>query len=99
MSRRIASAGCRSAPGGFPGGTWASQIWTSRTQTSRGLLANKKPGRNNRAGLTHPRPFSSLFYVASKPAGSNDHEIHVVIRAARLPVKAPVGLDRSDSVA
>src|SRR6187401_3097807 len=83
MSRRIESAECRPAPGGFPGDTW-----TSQTPTSRGLLANKKPGRNNRAGFTCPRPFSSMFYVASKPAGSNDHEIDVVIRAARLPVKA-----------
>src|SRR5213595_3605232 len=41
------------------------------------------------AGHTCPRPFSYLFYVASKPAGSNDHEIHVVIRLHRLPVKAP----------
>src|SRR5712671_4097704 len=46
------------------------------------------------AGHMCPRPFSYLFYVASKPAGSNDHEIDVVIRLHRLPVKAPVGLDR-----
>src|SRR5436309_237036 len=57
--------------------------------------ANKKPAEEKiLAGHTCPRPFSYLFYVASKPAGSNDHGIDVVIRSARLPVKAPVGVDR-----
>src|SRR5260221_13157044 len=46
------------------------------------------------AGHTCPRPFSYLFYVASKPAGSNDHGIDGVILSDRLPVKAPVGVDR-----
>src|SRR3954447_18613153 len=54
------------------------------------LWANKKPAEEKiLAGHTCPRPFSYLFYVASKPAGSNDHEIDVVIRLHRLPVKAP----------
>src|SRR6476660_6144127 len=56
------------------------------------LCANKKPAEEKiLAGHTCPRPFSYLFYVASKPAGSNDHEIHVVIRSDCLPVKAPKG--------
>ena len=55
--------------------------------------ANKKPAEEKiLAGHTCPRPFSYLFYVASKPAGSNDHEIDVVIRSDRLPVKAAAGL-------
>ena len=82
--------------------------WTSRVsgryflvsdadmvRASLSALANKKPAEEKiLAGHTCPRPFSYLFYVASKPAGSNDHEIDVVIRAECLPVKAPVGLDR-----
>src|SRR3954452_13923130 len=57
--------------------------------------ANKKPAEEKiLAGHTCHRPFSYLFYVASKPAGSNDHEIDVVIRSDRLPVKAPAGVDR-----
>jgi hypothetical protein len=56
-----------------------------------------KPGReeNPQAGLTHPRPFSYLFYVASKPTGSNDHGISRLIRRGRLCVKPGIGLDRS----
>jgi len=55
--------------------------------------ANKKPAEEKiLAGHTCPRPFSYLFYVASKPAGSNDHEIDVVIRSDRLPVKTAVGV-------
>src|SRR5277367_909835 len=55
-----------------------------------------KPGReeNPQAGLTHPRPFSYLFYVASKPTGSNDHGIKPLIRRERLCVKPGIGLDR-----
>jgi dCTP deaminase len=60
--------------------------------------AKQKPGREEipKAGLTHPRPFSYLFYVASKPAGSNDHGISRLIRRARLCVKPGIGLDRVD---
>ena len=55
-------------------------------------------GRNNpQAGLTRPRPFSKLFYVACKPAGSNDHGIKRLIRCARLSVKPGIGLDRCSS--
>src|SRR5580658_9601306 len=59
-------------------------------------LAKQKPGReeNPQAGLTHPRPFSYLFYVASKPTGSNDHGITGLIRRTRLCVKPRVRLDR-----
>src|ERR1700758_256532 len=58
-----------------------------------------KPGREEilKAGLTHPRPFSYLFYVASKPAGSNDHGISRLIRRGRLCVKPMLGLDRAQS--
>src|SRR5437763_8473251 len=63
-----------------------------RTLTCAGLSVGLGPTKNRPekilAGHTCPRPFSYLFYVASKPAGSNDHEIDVVIRSARLPVKA-----------
>src|SRR5688572_12485759 len=86
MSRRTASAMCRSAPGGFQGGTSQSQ-----TRTSRASLANKKPaGKKSLAGHTCPRPFSKLFYVACKPAGSNDHVINLIMRGACLPVKSPI---------
>src|SRR5271170_3165080 len=56
--------------------------------------ANKKPGQeeNPRAGHTCPRPFSNLFYVACKPAGSNDHGIAAFIRRTRLCVKPGIGL-------
>jgi hypothetical protein len=61
-------------------------------------LANEASAKQNpagrkilKAGLTHPRPFSYLFYVASKPAGSNDHGIKLLLRAASLFVKKPVG--------
>src|SRR3954468_8490859 len=88
MSRRTASAGCRIEPGGSRGGicSWASTCaWPLCWP-----WANKKPAEEKfLAGHTCPRPFSYLFYVASKPAGSNDHEIDVVIRLHRLPVKAP----------
>src|ERR1700686_5645492 len=59
-----------------------------------------KPGReeNPQAGLTHPRPFSYLFYVASKPAGSNDHGISRLIRRGRLCVKPGIGLDRDQQI-
>src|SRR3954462_15963390 len=54
------------------------------------LWANKKPAEEKiLAGHTCPRPFSYLFYVASKPADSHDHEIDVVKGLHRLPVKAP----------
>src|SRR6266851_3001359 len=62
-------------------------------------LAKQKPGReeNPQAGLTHSRPFSYLFYVASKPTGSNDHGIKRLIRRGRLCVKPGIGLDRCRS--
>jgi hypothetical protein len=34
-----------------------------------------------------PRPFSNLFYVASKPAGSKDHDEDLSYRARRMAVK------------
>src|SRR5262249_46505564 len=37
-----------------------------------------RPGGKSSAGHTCPRPFSNLFYVACKPAGSNDHGITAV---------------------
>jgi hypothetical protein len=54
-----------------------------------------KPGReeNPQAGLTHPRPFSYLFYVASKPAGSNDHGISLSIPLIDIGVNGMIGYD------
>jgi dCTP deaminase len=63
-------------------------------------LAKQKPGREEipQAGLTRPRPFSKLFYVACKPAGSNDHGINRLIRRDHLCVKPAIGLDRGGSI-
>ena len=75
-SRRIASAGCRNGPDGFRGGS-DRRGDHGRTRTCCLLLAKQRPsktkpgreGLNPRAGLTRPRPFSKLFYVAaSRPA-------------------------------
>ena len=69
-------------------------MWSSLAE--RDIGQKTKPGQeeNPRAGHTRPRPFSNLFYVACKPAGSNDHGIKRFIRRARLCVKPAVGLDR-----
>src|ERR1700685_1281069 len=96
MFHRTASVAYRTAPAGFPGGKSSSWTRTCGTPLVEMTLAKQKPGReeNPRAGLTHPRPFSYLFYVASKPTGSNDHGITGLIRRAHLCVKPSVRLDR-----